>query len=509
MSSSGQPGAVSNVSLALARGRLGVPAIVFFTMSAAAPLLVVAGATTTAYAVTGVTALPVAFLAVAATLAVFSVGYVAMARQITNAGAFYTYVARGLGRIPGVAAAFVAVLAYNALQIALYGGFGVLASGLLDEKFSIGVSWWVCALVAAVVVAGLGVLRVDLNGKVLAVLLCAEIALLLVYDIFNLANPAPGGIDFSPLSPTGLFTTGIGAALVLAVTGFAGFEGAAIFSEEAKDPRRTVPMATFVTIGIVAALYAISSWAMSVATGVDRIVEVSQQESVFTLIGLAAQNINTTFADIGSVLLVTSLFAGLLAFHNAVARYLFALGREGVLPRALGRTSRRTGAPRVGSLVQSGLALLVLVIYISLGLDPLVQLFFWVGMLGGFGVLLLITGTSVAVIAYFAKNPQGESLWTRLIAPAVAAVILAVFTIVALVNFDVLLGVPPTDPRRWILPALYLVAIGLGLIWGAVLRATRPPVYATIGLGANAVTGRATAQPDLAAPVPAPIGGNR
>jgi amino acid transporter len=503
MSVTGQQAPVSNVSLALARSRLGVPAIVFFTMSAAAPLMVVAGATTTAYAVTGITSIPVAFLAIAVALAIFSVGYVAMARRITNAGAFYTYIARGLSRTSGTAAAFVAVLAYNALQIALYGGFGVLASGLLEEKFGLKWSWVVCALIAWAIVAALGVLRVDLNGKVLAVLLTAEVLVLLVYDIFNLANPAGGSVDFSPLSPGGLFTAGIGAALVLAVTAFTGFESAAIFSEEAKDPRRTVPTATFLTIAIIAALYSVSSWAMSVATGVDNIVKVSGEQSVFTLIGLAAQNINATAADIGSVLLVTSLFASLLAFHNAVARYLFALGREGVLPKSLGRTSSRSGSPKVGSLVQSTLALVVILAYYALQLDPLVQLFFWVGMLGGFGVLLLVTATSLAVIAYFAKNPSEENLWTRVIAPALSAVGLGLISVVALVNFDTLLGVKAHDPLRWILPALYLVAIVLGVVWGSVLRSTRPDVYEAIGLGANAVTGRATADTDQPEPAAA------
>ena len=64
--------------------------------------------------------------------------------------------------------------------------------------------------------------------------------------------------------------------------------------------------------------------------------------------GLAAQNINKTFADIGSYLLVTSMFAGLLAFHNAVARYLFALGRENVLSEGAGQTSQRSRCPAHG-----------------------------------------------------------------------------------------------------------------------------------------------------------------
>src|SRR4029450_7839917 len=118
---------------------------------------------------------------------------------------------------------------------------------------------------------------------------------------------------------------------------------------------------------------------------------------------LAGENLGEGAARIGFALFVTSVFAALLSFHNAVARYLFALGREGVLPRLLpsptafaryrfalgregvlprllGRTSSRSGAPKVGSLVQSALALIVILTYLVLDLDPLGQLFFLVGL---------------------------------------------------------------------------------------------------------------------------------
>jgi amino acid transporter len=499
MSVTGQSSSVSNVSLALARNRLGVPAIVFFTMSAAAPLMVIAGATTTAFAVTGVTGIPVAFIAMAVLLALFSTGYVAMARQITNAGAFYTYVARGLGRTPGVAAAFVAVLAYNMLQIALYGVFGELARTVLETEFGWNVPWWLCALVAWAIVAVLGVLRVDLNSKVLAVLLTLEVALLLVYDTGNLANPAGGSLSFDTLAPGNLFVAGVGAALVLAVAAFTGFEGAVIFSEEAKDPRRTVPVATYATIAIVAVLYAVSSWAMSVATGPDQVVAQSQEQSIGLLFGLAGQHLGEAAARIGFALFVTSVFAALLSFHNAVSRYLFALGREGVLPRALGRTSRRTGAPLMGSIAQSGLAIVVILAYVLLDLDPLVHLFFWVGMTGAFGVLLLIAATSVSVIGYFGRSPGDEPAWRRIIAPALAAVGLIVTIVLALANYPTLLGAGASGAIVWILPGLYVAAVVLGLAWGAYLRAGRRRVYDGIGLGANAVTGRFTPETETAA----------
>ncbi|HEV2893938.1 MAG TPA: amino acid permease, partial [Actinomycetota bacterium] len=89
-------------STALAKDRLGIPAVLYFILSAMAPMTVVAGVVTTMYAVTGLSAIGAAFVSVALVLAVFAVGYVAMARHITNAGALYAFVSRGLWRPAGV-----------------------------------------------------------------------------------------------------------------------------------------------------------------------------------------------------------------------------------------------------------------------------------------------------------------------------------------------------------------------------------------------------------------------
>jgi len=121
------------VSQALARNRLGVPSVVFFGVAGAAPLTVILGAVTTIYAVVGSTVVPVSYLVAAAILAVFTVGFVAMSRHIVNSGAFYSYISRGLGRVVGVGAAFVALPAYAVMQMGLFGLFGVVASGLLDS----------------------------------------------------------------------------------------------------------------------------------------------------------------------------------------------------------------------------------------------------------------------------------------------------------------------------------------------------------------------------------------
>ena len=477
-----------NVSRALAADRLGVPSVVFFVMSAATPLTVVAGIVTTGYAVTGNTGLPVAFVVIGAVLALFCVGYVSMARRVANAGAFYAYIARGIGRPIGVAGAWVALVAYNALQVGLYGVIGAAFTPVLSGWFGIDVAWWVVALGACAIVAVLGLQHVDLNGRVLAVLLVAEVAVIVVYSLADLAHPA-GAISFDTLDPAGLATPGVGAILALGVLGFVGFEGAVVYSEEARDPHRTVRIASYVAVCVIAGLYTLSSWAMSVATGPDQIVAQSQTNSSELIFILAGDHLGATLVDIGRVLFVTSVLAAMISFHNTTARYVFALGRERVLPEVLGRTSPRTSSPKLGSLIQTGFGFLVIVVYAAAGWDPVVHLFFWGGTTGGLGVLALITTTAVAVIVYFLRHPHEDTLWRRLIAPVLAAFALITVLALALTNFDVLLGVEPTSPLRWGIPSAYVVIAVLGVIWALVLNLYRPDVYAAIGLGAKSATG--------------------
>jgi len=474
------------ISSALAADRLGIPDVIYFVMSAAAPLTVVAGVVTTAYAVTGITGLPVAFIAVGAVLALFSVGYVTMARHMVNAGAFYAYVARGLGRPAGVAAAWVALVAYNALQVGLYGALGAAALPLLDQWLGVHPAWWIVALVAWALVGILGMMRVEVNGTILAVLLTTEIAVILLFDAADLIHPAGGTVALDALSPSALSSSGVGALLVIAVLGFVGFESSVVFSEESRDPRRTVPIATFLSVAIIAALYAVSSWAMTVVTGPDKIVDTARKDGAETIFNLAHAHLGGTVVDIARVLFVTSVFAAMISFHNTTARYIFALGRERVLPPVFGRTGVRTGAPKAGSVSQTVLGLVVIVLYAVLGLDPLVQLFFYGGTLGGFGVLLLIAATSIAVLVFFARNQTGENAWRRVIAPALATICLLAIVYLAVDNFATLLGVKPSSPLRWLLPGSYLVAIAVGLMWALVLRGANADVYRRIGLGAKA-----------------------
>ncbi|MFD9895745.1 APC family permease [Amycolatopsis sp. NPDC059027] len=464
---------------------LGVPDIVFFIVAASAPLTVAAGGISTSYAVTGIEGIPLSYLVLAAVLIVFTVGYAAMSRHIANSGAFYAYIAHGLGRQAGVGASFVALVAYNAMQIGVYGMFGAASAQLCRTYFGFDVPWWAGVLAAVIVVGVLGVLRVDLNARVLAVLLILETVAVAVFDVAGLADPGPGGVPWAGFAPSHLFVAGVGAVLCFGVAGFVGFESAAIYGEECRDPKRTVARATYVAVGIIGVFYAVSAWAIAAAAGGGEVVAQARQQGPNLVFALGEARLGRIFTDVATVLFVTSLFASLLSFHNAVARYLFALGREGVLPRGLSATSR-AGAPRAGSLTQTVVAVVVLTVFAVTGRDPVLDLFTWLTNAGAAGVILLMALTSFAVVGYFRRDARGHSPLQRLLAPGLAGLALGGLFVLVLVNFDVMLGTSPGSPLRWILPGLILVAGLAGVAWGARLRAARPDVYAVIGRGAAA-----------------------
>jgi amino acid transporter len=482
----------------LHRRALGVPDLVFFIVAASAPLTAVAGGQAVTYLVTGNQGIPLLFIPLGLVLGVFAVGYAAMSRHVADAGAFYTYVVRGLGRIPGVGTAFVALVAYNAMQLGIYGLFGVAMGAFAADNLGITMEWYWWCLLAGAIIAVLGVLRIDLNARVLAVLLILEILVVALFDLAILADPGPQGLSGAGFDPGNATGSALGAALVFGVAAFVGFESAAIYSEECKDPKRTVARATFIAVGAVAAFYALSSWLLANAVGPDTIVNPDALvEAGFTtpdgaapdpttvLIGSGADRLGAFWGDSAALLFATSLFAALLSFHNSVARYFFALGREGVLPSAVSRVSRRSGAPAVASLVQSSIALIVVGLFAVLEKDPVLKLFTWLTNLGALGVILLMAITSFAVVAYFRGRADTEqSAWSTLIAPIVAGICLIAILVLGIANFNVLITGStdaPTDSVSVILPIVLFGAGILGLIVAAVMKSSAPERFARIG----------------------------
>lgn len=481
----------------LGKRRLGVPALVFMIIAASAPLTVVAGGVTSNFAVTGVLGIPVSFIVLGIILLVFAVGYTAMSQHVQNAGAFYAYVSRGLGKPAGIGAAWVALISYNAMQIGIYGMFGFATADFLATDLGMNIPWWVCALFGWAIVAILGVNKVDFSAKVLGIIVALEFLVVIIYDVLALRE-APEGISAQSLEPTSLFTAGVGAALAFSIAAFMGFESGAIYGEEVKDAKKTARRATLIAISIIGVFYAFSAWSMTIGEGPGAVIENSA-DGPGMVFGFLAGHTPGWFVTLGNLLFITSLLAALIAFHNVVSRYLFSLGREGVLPAALAKTNPRTHAPMMGSLTQSALALLVLVVFAIAGrgadvMFPVFTLFTWLTNTGAFGLVMLMALTSFAVIGYFRREAHGLSTWTTSVAPLLSGIALVVLFGAIVANFDVLIGLEEASVLAWILPAVVLVPGVLGTLWAFRLKRLKPVVYNRVGRGGDLEESHETAE---------------
>lgn len=487
-----EPGA--NISIPASSGlnsrRIGTPALVFMIIAASAPLTVVAGGVPSNFAVTGLLGIPLSFVVLGVILILFAIGYAAMSRHVHNAGAFFAYISKGLGKPVGMGAALTALVAYNSMQIGIAGMFGFVFSSFLDSLFGIHLSWWICALIAWVIVGLMGISRVDFSAKVLGIIVGTEFLVVIVFDLIGFVH-SPEGVTADGLLPDQLFAPGVGAALAFSVAAFMGFESGAIYNEEVKDPKRTAGRATIIAVSIIAVFYAFSAWAMTVAEGSSKVIGRSQEFGPDLMFVFLGEHAPVWFVDLANLLFLTSLLAALVAFHNIVARYFFALGRDRVLPTFLARTSGRSGAPIAGSLAQSGLALIVILVFAIVGagsedpLFPVVTLFTWLTNMGAFGLVLLMALTALAVVGFLRSHSQEYSLWTRVIAPGLSAIGLFVLFVAIVINFNVLIGTEDTTVLSWLLPAIVLVPGIVGTIWALVLRNSRPQLYAGIGTGGS------------------------
>ena len=448
----------------LRRNALGVAAITFFVVSAAAPLTAVAGGYPIAMLLGNGAGVPAAVVLVTLILLVFSVGYTAMARHIANAGSFFAFTSRGLGGVAGGAAAYIALLAYNTMQIGLYGLFGAVTAGTL-AGYGIELPWWVWSLIALAIVGLLGYRQIDLSAKVLAVLVILEYVAVVILDIAIVGKGGAAGIEFSSFTPGAFFTASPTIGVLLCFAAFMGFEATTIYSEEARDPKRTVPRATYLAVLIIGVFYAISTWAMVLGVGADKVVEAigTLPDPTLYVFTLSDQYVGGWLTTVMSVLLVTSVFAALLAFHNAAARYFYVLGREGLLPAKLGNTHDAHQSPHSGSVLQTVLGIVVLAIFAITQQDPIFALFTWLTNTATLSVITLMALVSFAVLAFFKKQPALEpSALKASIAPLFAGVVLAIIAILVVVNFGLLTGAAP-----WLaiaLPVLVPVAAVLGML---------------------------------------------
>lgn len=461
---------------------LGVLGILFFVLSAQAPLTGIAGAAPIAVGIGNGAGAPAAYVAAGVVILLFSVGFVAMGRHVVDSGAFYTYIGKGLGRPAGSGSAAVALFAYCTIQAAMYGLYGATLSSLVAHYAGLHVPWWLLVLVTLAVVQVLGAAGIDMGAKILAVFVLAEFSILIVFALVTLfKGGGPEGLGFADsFSPSAALQGAPGVALMFAVASMFGFEATAIYGEEAREPRRTVPRATYLSVAVVMGFFAFTTWMLvsahgaSTVTGAAGKALASGDSSGFVFAPIAAQ-FGGWINDVLPILLATSLFAGILAFHNSANRYLFSLGRDGLLPHALTAVNRRH-SPWAAGVAQTGIALVLVLPFAFLGKDPVLTLFSWFSGVAVLGMMLLYFLTSVSVVVFFRRTRADARVWNTLLAPALGAlgILGAIWLIVE--NFTTLIG-GSRSTALWLqatVPAVLLLGVAVALLTRSKARGAEP-----------------------------------
>ncbi|HWL60749.1 MAG TPA: APC family permease [Microbacteriaceae bacterium] len=467
----------------LRANQLGVPAIVFLVLAAVAPLTVAIVVLPLAIGLGNGGGTPVAVLIVAAALLLFAIGYAQITKELVNTGGFYAIAVKGLGRPAGLVTGLIATLGYNFFVAGATGTLGFFTGVVvLPELFGFEVHWFIAGAVLFIIAYLLARSGIQISARVLGVALVLEILILLTFAFSVLATKGFDVAAFTlALGPEVITTGSIWIGLLMVATAFIGFEATSLFSEEAREPRRTIPRATYTAIIVIGVLHAFVAWAIVSAVGVREAqdVAVSHLEAGDLTIGLVYEYLGPILGAVLLVLLVVSLFAAQLAFHNSASRYLFALGRARVLPHWLAKTNKR-GVPERALVINLLFGLIVAGVFALTEFSqaeppPPVVTLVPVGI--GFGTLAVMIVQAIAALAVVAhfRRTADRRWWSTFIAPGLGFLALSVISIFALINFPLIAG--SEELYVVILPWLLALTLIGGLIYAAVLRAKRPAVY--------------------------------
>jgi amino acid transporter len=225
--------------------------------------------------------------------------------------------------------------------------------------------------------------------------------------------------------------------------------------------------------------YTLSSWAAVNGYGPSHVVAVAAKDTGDFWFNLNTRYVGGLSTGMMQILLLTSIFAGILSFHNTITRYLFAMGREGLLWRMLANTHPKYQSPYIAGLVQTAAVLIVIIAFAAAKQDPYAVLFAWMSAIATLGILANQVLVALSVVGFFRRTGLDRRLWHTLISPLLAATGLSTCFVLVWSNLGLLSG---SDSR--IVASFPYLVLGTGLFGvalGYYLRANNPQLYEGFG----------------------------
>ena len=488
---------------------VGMSSVMFMAIATAAPIAAMVGNVPISVGFGNGIYTPASYLVATVVLSLFALGYSAMARHITATGAFYGFVSFGLGRVVGMAAGALTTIAYIVFEAAVIGLFSFFADGFFSNYLGLDLPWIWFALFMLAFNAAATYYKIKMAASILGVFLVSEIAMLILMTIAVVfAGRGPEGWSLSSLNPLGAFrdfemavpsVTEPGSTI--AVAGFAGvglffafwswvgFESAAMYGEESRNPKKIIPRATMLSVVGIGIFYVIVSWAAIMGTGPQRAIALAQDPATAGQIffGPVEQHLGVWAVGLFEFLMMMSAFACAMAFHGCASRYIYAIGREDsstILGRTIGATHWKHGSPFVAGFAQSAMATIIVVWFFVTGRDPYLQLFALLGLMGTTALVIVQVLASEACIAYFHvgdRRPDDAHWFRTFVAPLIGGIGLTYFVYLLIQNASFAAGTSADDIVFRSIPWIVAVTGLGGIAFALAVRRFAPRRYEMLG----------------------------
>jgi amino acid transporter len=476
---------------------VGLIGVLFLTVTGAAPISAMLFNVPVAVGYGEGIGAPAAFLVATIILLIFSVAYAEMASKVTAVGGFYSFISRGLGREIGMGFGFGSVVAYSVFEASLAGGFAYFANLDLVQWLGINIPWPILALIMVLVISILTFFDVKLSTAILGVALIGEVAILTVFMVGTFLHAGSGAVvQIQAINPVNAFlgfpahdklaAGAAGIGLFFAFWSWVGFEMAPNYAEESRDPKRIVPLSLYISVLSLGIFYTLVTWAaVSGYAKIDDAIAKAQTDAANFYFAPATQLIGPWVATLMSILILSGSFACGMAFHNTAARYLYSLGRERLLPAALGKTHPVHRTPHIASFTQTVIAIVLILLFAIFGgtNDPNTQAYLELyGLMALVGTILIVAAqavVSLAIISYFrTHHPDDHHWWRTLVAPAIAFVAQAYVLYLCIANMDFLGG--GFRFANWIV-WIDLAVLAIGILGAFYIKSRDPEKYEQIG----------------------------
>lgn len=406
---------------------LGLPSLVLFGLVYMVPLTVF----TTYGIVTETTGgrLPLAYVVTLITMVFTALSYARMSAAIPVAGSAYTYTQRTFGAPVGFLAGWSLLLDYLFLPMLNYLVIGLYLNAALPALPA-----WVIVVVSIGIVTALNIVGIVSVARANFLIIAIQAIFIVVFIALAIAKTTGyGKVDllapFTGDGSAGGFSPILAGAAILCLS-FLGFDAVSTLSEEARDARRTVPQAIMIATVVSGIIFILLSYVSQLVFPSNKFAAVDTG-STDVMVAAGGAFVNTFF----TAAYVAGALGSALTSQASVARILFAMGRDGILPRKVfGHVSAKFSTPVYAILTVSAISLLA--IWIDLAILASVV---------SFGALVAFSVVNLSVIKHYFIDMRERNVLLNLIAPAIGFLLTA-----------------------WLWTSLSGTALTIGLIWLAI-----------------------------------------